>query len=450
MRHGMVPYTDLWDRKPPGLFLIYYLAHAIGGDGPAAYQLLALIACLAGALQLWWLGRRIADPTTAAMAAALYPASLALLSSHSGQSEVFLVPMTMAMAQLLLIAHDSGPARARRLCMLAMLLGGCALQVKYTALVQCLFFGLGALLLLWRKGSSLWQLTVDALVYAVLGILPTALAAGWYAHHGLLDDFIFANFVSIGLRGSFPLDKQLADELPLAIPFLAMVLGGIVAATRRADPLPLEWKLALAWLGAATLGLATISTIYLYNYAAAVPAAILAALPMFDLRRRPGIAAWAIFFLGISAGGVFMNQPQAAPGERLLIDRIAARLSPFVGARSHCLYVFDGPTSFYRLTNSGLPSRMIYPDHLNNALEQHSLPVDQLREVTRIFAQRPGAVVTSADPVTPQNPATNALVRDELARHYRLLGEWHIGDRRIEGWARLPDADGQAPACTLR
>ncbi len=450
MRHGLVPYTDLWDRKPLGLFLIFFMAHAIGGESPAAYQLLALIACLVGALQVWWLGCRIADRTTAALGAAIYPPALALLASHSGQSEVFLLPITMAMAQALLVACDSDLARARRWCMLAMLLGGCALQLKYTVLVQCLFFGAGALLMLWRKGRSLLGLAGDALVFAGLGILPTALAAAWYAQRGLLDDFVFANFVSIGLRTPMPFGQEWANHLPLAIPLLALAGGGIVAAIRRPEPPRPEWKMALGWLGATALGLATISTIYFHNYSAAVPAAILVALPMLDPHRPVGLAAWAVFFLGICAGSVFLNQPLAAMGERQAISRIAASLSSHVGNRNHCLYVFDGPTALYQLTNSGLPSRFIYPDHLNNVLEERALPVDQVREVTRILAQRPGAIVTSADPVAPQNPATNALVRDELARHYRLVGEWNLRDRQLSGYARLPDADGQAPPCTLR
>lgn len=31
--HGVLPYVDLWDRKPLGLFLIYAAARALPGNG---------------------------------------------------------------------------------------------------------------------------------------------------------------------------------------------------------------------------------------------------------------------------------------------------------------------------------------------------------------------------------------------------------------------------------
>ena len=32
MLHGALPYVDLWDRKPFGLFLLFAFAHALGAD----------------------------------------------------------------------------------------------------------------------------------------------------------------------------------------------------------------------------------------------------------------------------------------------------------------------------------------------------------------------------------------------------------------------------------
>jgi len=192
-----------------------------------------------------------------------------------------------------------------------------------------------------------------------------------------------------------------------------------------------------------------VRTIYPYYYAIMIPPAVLAALPLLALPRI-GPIFWGLFFLGMLAGYNPVDRIGYARNERAVLARMASALKPHVGARSHCLYVFDGPTALYALTGSRLPSRIIYPDHLNNALERRALPVAQERELERVLAQRPGAIVTSRDPVTTQNPATNAMIRDELARHYRPIGQWTFVDRRLNAWARLPDADGKAPDCTLR
>ena len=61
MLTGSLPYVDLWDRKPIGLFLIYAFAHALGNavglTGTLVYQLLATLVTFAGALLVW----RLAD-----------------------------------------------------------------------------------------------------------------------------------------------------------------------------------------------------------------------------------------------------------------------------------------------------------------------------------------------------------------------------------------------------
>ncbi len=445
LNQGALPYIDLWDRKPIGLFLIFAFAHALGGDGPLAYQILALLACLLGCWQVWRLGCRLADPSTAAMGAALYPLLLALLNSHSGQSEVFLTPFAMAMAQWLLAARDSDLPKARLLCCAAMISGGLALQIKYTVVVQCLFFGAAALWLLRGKGRAWPALAGDAAVFAFLGLLPTGLAALWFAQLGHLDDFVFANFTSISLRASMPMGPYWFGPLPFAIPLLALVVGGSLATRRTIVASDRKW--ALAWFGAAVVGLLTTSTIYYHNYAAAVPAAILCALPLFNHAKRWGIAAWLVFYLGLWGGSISVTQPQYARSERATLFQMATALSPYVNRQNQCLYVFDGPTALYQLSGSGLPSRIIYPDHLNNALELRALPVSQSGEVRRILAGRPGAVVTSVDPVTVQNAETGAIVARELALHYRKLGQWVFQDRRLDAFVRVPDRDGIEGTC---
>jgi hypothetical protein len=126
------------------------------------------------------------------------------------------------------------------------------------------------------------------------------------------------------------------------------------------------------------------------------------------------------------------------PAQIAAIERLSTAIAPHV--RSHgpigCLFVFDGPTTLYRTTNSCLPSRFVYPDHLNNALERSALGVDQADEVRRILATRPGVIVTADSPVTPQNPAALRAVADALARDYRPLDSAPILDRTIRSWVR--------------
>ncbi len=454
---GELPYVELWDRKPFGLFAIYALAQGLGGGvfgegSPLPYQILATIFCLVGGLQVFTLARQLVDAGTAALASCVYPMLMALFDSHSGQSEIFFTPLMMAMTQFLLAAHTSANiTRARNLSLIAMAIGGMALQIKYTVLPQCLFFGVMALQILRKSGEKPPRLICDASLFAVLGLLPTAIIAAYYAHNGSINDFIFANFLSIGMRTAMPFSITWLDQLVFAIPILALAGGGSLYSLHiRAAPTSPMWRMAMLWLGISIAGLFMGSTVYPYYYAALVPATILCALPMFDRRHKLGMAIWMVVMLGMLAG---FNPPErmlSAQQERADLARISNRLKPFVGKNAHCLYVFDGPVALYHLTSSGLPTRIIYPDHLNNALEMGALPIDPSSEVSRILHQRPGAIVTSLDPVTVQNLQTNALINNELAAHYRLIEIIKFQGRRLQLSARLADVGGYDPPCTRK
>src|SRR3954463_7872291 len=47
MLHGALPYVDIWDRKPFGLFLLFAGMRMLGGDGVLAYKLVATVAAFA-------------------------------------------------------------------------------------------------------------------------------------------------------------------------------------------------------------------------------------------------------------------------------------------------------------------------------------------------------------------------------------------------------------------
>ena len=67
--HGQLPFVDLWDRKPFGLFLLFGLADASGLPAPWSYQLFATIFIVLGALLLRRLALLLVDTTTAGVLA---------------------------------------------------------------------------------------------------------------------------------------------------------------------------------------------------------------------------------------------------------------------------------------------------------------------------------------------------------------------------------------------
>lgn len=430
---GQLPYVDLWDRKPPGLFALYGALHAAFGPSPLAFQIPALLITLGGGWLCYWLGCRIAPPAAAAMGSALYPLLMALFSSHSGQSEVFYVPLLLLIAALLVKAHRAETTkRAKALLALAMLLGGLALQIKYTVLPVCLIFGLAALAILRVKGVSTLHLLTAATLFALLGFAPTALAALLYGQAGHWDAFVFANFTSARLRTAMPLSITLGQQLTYAAPLAMLAFGGLALSRQTPPQLPRAYAWAWAWLVAAMAGLFMSTTVYVYYYAALVPAVILTALPLFGPAMRFGrvialsLTAWLLASLNPVGSAI------SAAQERAQLSEVAWLIQKRIAGNAHGLLIYDGPLALYPMSGATPPGTLVYPDHLNNALEAPALPIAPEAELTAILAARPAIIVTSSKPVTVRNVTTDRQVQQALDADYRLLSTFGFQDRPLE------------------
>jgi hypothetical protein len=434
MTHGDLPYVEVWDRKPFGLFAIFAFAHWLLGSGAIAYQALACLAAFAGALFVYALAKGLVDRVSATVAATLYVFFLALYGSYSGQTEVFHTPLMLAMLWLVRDWHR--PDAAKRAAA-AMLLGGLALQIKYTVLPQCLFFGVYALYGEWRTGTGVARLAGRAALFAALGVGPTVAVALLYLWWGHFDQFWFANFVSFFERLPAP-DGRLRPDLFAALLPLAVVAAFGLYAAFRLNP-PRDWRLYGLFAGWSLSALATVllpETVYLYYYAAMAAPIALLATPLIDVRAPARFVPAVLLLLAAAYLFDFPMRYAYAHAERLSEARLSAAISPYVGSSNNCLYVFDGPTALYRTTRSCLPTRFVYPDHLNNALEAHGLGIDQTAEIARILGNRPGVIVTAKPAVTPQREANLALIRHATATDYRPLLTVTVQRRQVTAWVR--------------
>ena len=196
--HGPAFPTSIFGiARPIGLFLIYAFAYAALGGSVLGYQLLATASAAATALVVCAIALRVASPGAAWIVAAAYLLYLLVFNGAGGQAPVFF-NLPMAAAALLLVNFAEGSAERIRLRgAMAMLLVGLAIQIKYTAVFEGLFFGCWLLWADWKRGSRPNSLALNALIWAGMALLPTALALGSYAALGHADEFIQANFLSV-------------------------------------------------------------------------------------------------------------------------------------------------------------------------------------------------------------------------------------------------------------
>lgn len=431
MWKGALPFTDIWDRKPLGLFLIYALLRPLSGNSLIAVQIAALIFAWSTAMGVWLIARRQILPFNALIPAALYLISLCAFGGQNAQSPVFYnLPMTLAAWLCLQVAAAEDLRQLDRLALAIMTLVGIAIQIKYTALFEGIFFGL---FLLWRARhlSPTWKvLTTRALFYAGFAIAPTVTILSIYMVIGEGWNFFFANFISIFLRAR--LDETYLTYLQnnIVVRGLPLFLLSSAAAAnvlllerpRRRDGLFL-----LGWSVAAVIGVCAIGNFY-DHYALPMIAPLLALSTPLFARFFPGL--FFLTFLTLWNNPFHLSaKMQVNEASRTTISYLTRTALPYLDRGP--LYIWDGPSILYVTTDSTPPTRFAYPDHLSNDVERLALDTDTRSELERILVQKPAIIVTSTQKIVPvYNTDTASLMSEALRRDYRLLA------RKPEGAGR--------------
>ena len=437
MLHGAVPFIDLWDRKPYGLFLLFAAFRLIPADGVIVYQVAAALFAGATAAVILHIARRLgAAPIGAWSAGVLYLLTMAVIGGQGGQSPVF-YNLPVAVAALLTVRLPAlTTARAvqaiGRNGLVACALCGVAIQIKYTAAFEGLFIGLAhlwAVARVRRLGATIgWTLA-----WGMAGIAPTLVVGAAYAlmGAGAFQAFWFANFVSITLRQAYPAGKtmlNLAGVLGQIAPLL--VAAGVTLARigPRAVRHPVH-ALAIGWLLAAVVGFACIGTFYEHYALPLLPP--LAALAGVSLGRSVRLRRVVV----VLAMLVFTGERVNRRDDRAAIAPAVALMQANSRA-GNCPYVFGGPSILYYLAKACIPTAFAFPNTLASAIEGGSSGVDEGAEVARIMANRPPVVVTLDREPSFFNPASLAAVTTVLRRDYCLARVLPRGKRRMRVYKR--------------
>ena len=392
MHRGAIPYVDIWDRKPIGLFLIYY---AIAGISTSviAYQLAAWLAASATAWVIALIARRWTGVQGGLLAGAAYLLMLPLFEGWGGQAPVFYNLPVAAAALLILDDHanlDRGRAGWR--CTLAMALCGLAITMKQTVGVEAAFFGLYATWRLWRGGPGFGAVLAPA-TWIALGLLPTAAVALTYLHIGHWPEWWRAMVTSNLAKTRPPILEVLLNILRIILwlyPLLGLAVPSLVTEAKEARPF------VGGWIGASFLGILAVPNFY-GHYALPILVPLAVASAPFLGRRDAGvflITMIALFSLVLYNPFNFAETRQA----RAAMSKMAAAIRQHDSGGG--LFVSDGPVYLYALADKHPPSPLTFPPHLNEWMEHDASHLKTDEEVRRILARGPGVVVLSVFPRT--------------------------------------------------
>jgi 4-amino-4-deoxy-L-arabinose transferase-like glycosyltransferase len=445
-RAGHLPYTEIWDNKPIGIYVIFASCQILFGDNIASMRIAAVLAVSATAFCLYRLALAIGDHKARRQHALALVAGLLYLfcsvqdGGMAANTEIFIAPFVCGGVW---IALSGTPGRLA--AFLSGLLFGIAFIVKYVALFEC---PAPLAALLWRKTAH-GRATLAA--YFLTGMaVPMGCCVLLYSIAGHLDSFVSASLVPNIRRLDLPFSGALAIQAfhdhaaDLILMYGAALAAPLLlwrALLRHDDILhPADARVPLVltlWIAGAFAGTVSAKSFYAHYFLQPLPPLCLTSIWIAGSRLRLRGAG------AVLAGLVLLLQPVkgawqaiAATWQPVRLDqpgigwsrdepaRIAADLRPaLVGVSGVPLYVFDFEPILYSLTATPSPTPYAFPSFIISHFLSRVAAIDPEATFAGIVARQPHFIVCARfrRPVAPRdNIEVYAALRQELGAHYRV------------------------------
>lgn len=196
LARGELPYRDVWDLKPPGIYLLYATLARIAPDPGASLMLLLrgadlAVAALTGVLLSRLARRLLQEPEHPSRAeaigwgAAAWYAVLYLQGTFwsLAQAESWANPLVLGAALLCLTASLGSGRRV----LAAGLLAGAAAVLKFTTVLPLLpFLGFA----LWGREQGTGRRAVKGGLFLAGTLLPLLAVGAWMFSTGIWDDYV--------------------------------------------------------------------------------------------------------------------------------------------------------------------------------------------------------------------------------------------------------------------
>lgn len=437
MLKGAVPYVDVWDRKPIGLFLIYSVPAFFGVAASVwIYQLMAFACVVLTALGIARLAERAGWANGATAAGIAYIFWLNLLEGQGGQAPVFYNLLMVGACLLASPRSDdaSNVSRRFRTGLGAMALVGLSIQIKYSVVFEGFFIGLWLMWREYRLGRSVIAIAPMAAAWAAVALIPTAAAWGVYQAMGHGDAFVFANFTSIMARQPDPMLEQFGNLLKIALitsMLFAMAIIGWMMPKGQGNE-QLQRRFLYGWLIAATLGLLVFGS-WFDHYALPLLAPLAACAAGFLGHHHNG-RRWAPYILIFVMLGGYVLMAKKFHDRGTIAEY--SQLVETIGHGPGCMYVYSGPSFLYSSTGRCRVTPWIFPSHLSRLRESGAIGVPSDVEIRRIFAEDRPQIVVMRPPYHGEYKEMRALVLAEVSRDYQPAKEVKVGWLKISVYRR--------------
>ncbi len=248
IRKGLIPFVDLWDIKPVGIYLIYSLSSFLFGYTFLAIRWMTLIFIFLGSLGIYFIIKKYSDKL-AMLVGLIYAYSFFYFQAGlSGNSEVFFNALEIWSIYFLL----NTPRKY-----LSAFLFGISFIVKYIVVFDGLAIFSFYVILTEKMPSIIVKIKKLFLLGMVIGI-PFFLIFFFYYYKGHLNFYIESLLAVTDRYGkSIPLSNKLASSfsfIKVFIPFFAFTLILFIYNKNHRNLFTKKWIIFTVWWIASWIG----------------------------------------------------------------------------------------------------------------------------------------------------------------------------------------------------
>lgn len=440
-RGGHLPYTTIWDNKPPGIYAIFLLFQYAFGDHIWAIRIAAICFVSITAFAVFQIALRIPGPANRQPAACAIFAGFAYIIcslSNDGlaaNTEIFMACFTaLAMFNALPVERFATKPFARGfVCGLCF---GMAFMTKYVAIFEAPA-AVFALLFLYPQNTKR-RLGFGAMIGAAM---PLACVILLYAATGHLQEWWAASIASNFRRVATPvpagalayaINLQLSRWLPLYVSGATLAVLTLLQWRHVREPAQRFQIFLLLWLCGGVIGVASAKSFYDHYFLQILPVLCVTmawVVPRITAPSKLQFPLMAVL-LAMPASTAAQALIQAASpilamknGHITLQPDTEARIAQEISTVSppNQVYVFDYQPVIYSLAGQAPPTKYAFPSIITTCFLAHVAGVRATDELRRILAAKPEFIIRNHYPETNPaiiNQAVYTMLNQVLAAHY--------------------------------
>jgi hypothetical protein len=282
--HGLVQgrllYADMWDQKPPGVYVAYALAELAVGYGPQQFFVLNLLGWTVALLGLYQSGKLLVGKS-AGLGAGLIWAFLVVLPEWFTQpnAEVF-ISAAMAWSYFALLRLSSRP-RWGWACAFGAAVG-LASMFKPTIFAAAGLMGVGYIAGSWRQNGNPWLAARHMLAVAGVSLALWAACLSLFWYQGSLGDFydtvvLYNRHYSGNMLHNIAHIRYLTYRNYLLLVILPCLLIPFVSRVQASQAQRSGWLALAGWGAGCAIAIALTGHWYMHYYQLWMPVYALAA-----------------------------------------------------------------------------------------------------------------------------------------------------------------------------